>query len=188
MASKKINWNLANSIAHAIAEKAFEHLVKPLEKALEDIGTEAAEIVLEQINPDVLIRLNIVKENSAPKPIMIRCADDESKDSALAVPATLGFTLMGWENIETIVPDEMWNRANDIARQLTSLCSKRQEMSYEMQQQLTGTTTAAAIKAWPEAESIISDVAGLIGSGNFTVPLDNLLAKYMPLLPAPQGA
>ena len=34
MASKKINWNLANSISHRIAEKAFEHLVKPLDSLL----------------------------------------------------------------------------------------------------------------------------------------------------------
>ena len=53
-----------------------------------------------------------------------------------------------------------------------------------LQDQLEGRTTKQAIGAWPEAADIIAKIAE-VETSSFTRPLEVLLAKYMPMLPAP---
>ena len=187
MASKKINWHLAHTIACEISTKAFEHLIAPLEKLLDEIGTEVADVILGEIDLDVLLNYNIVQKHSGFRPISIRIAEDGSKDSAITVNAEMGFSLAGWNILEAVVSYDVWSRANSISQRLTALRVKRAQMADELKTQLEGSTTATAIKAWPEAEDIILEAAGITNSGNFTVPLDSLLMKYLPMLPAPKG-
>ena len=184
MASRKINWRMADLIGDAIAEKAFEHLIKPKQDALAAIGREAFAHITTRVDVSVLQELNIVGANGQLQ-FDIRCQADQSNDNSVRVFVE-GFTITGW-NVPCVVDDDLWSRAYEISNELKTLRLKSCALSTELKQQLEGKTTTAAMKAWPEAAEIIANITGTSLNNGFTVPLDSLLSKYLPMLAAPQG-
>ncbi len=184
MASRKINWRMADAIGAAIAGKAFEHLIKPKQDALAAIGREAFARMTARVDVPVLQEFNIVGADG-PLQFDIRCQADQSNDNSVRVFVE-GFTITGW-NVPCVVDDDLWARARGVADELKALRSKSCAFSNELRQQLEGKTTTAAMKAWPEAAEIIANVTGASLNNGFTVPLESLLSKYLPMLAAPQG-
>lgn len=187
MASKKINWRMADSIANRIADKAFEHLINPKQKMLEAVGAEAFDVLKQHIDLGLLRRFNIVDSNSDMR-LKVKCTADGSNDSTVLIHFETedGFSSYNWET-PTVTDDGLWQRARDLAGELDVLRRKRNLLCNELRSQLEGKTTNTAIKAWPEAAEIIAQVADINLVGDMTTPLENLLSKYLPMLAAPQG-
>lgn len=187
MASKKINWRTANSIADRIADKAFEHLINPKQKMLEAVGAEAFDVLKQHIDLSLLRRFNIVNSNSNMR-LKVKCTADGSDDSTVLIRFETedGFSSYNGET-PTVTDDGLWQRARDLAGELDVLRRKRNLLYNELKSQLEGKTTNMAIKAWPEAAEIIAQVANINLVGDMTTPLENLLSKYLPMLEAPQG-
>jgi len=186
MASKKISWRMANSIADRIADKAFEHLINPKQKMLEAVGVEAFDVMKQHIDLGSLRRFNIVGSNSNMR-LEVKCAADGSDDSAVLIQfeAEDGFSSYNWET-PTVTDDGLWQRARDLSGELNVLHHKRYSLYDELKSQLEGKTTNMAIKAWPEAAEIIAQIADVNLVGDMTTPLESLLSKYLPMLAAPQ--
>ena len=187
MASKKINWRMANSIADRIADKAFEHLINPKQKMLEAVGVEAFDVMKQHIDLDLLHRFNLIDSNSNMR-LKVKCTADGSGDSAVLIQfeAEDGFGSYHCET-PTVTDDGLWQRAQDLAGELNILRCKRKSLYNELKSQLEGKTTHMAIKAWPEAAEIIAQIADINLVGDMTTPLESLLSKYLPMLAAPQG-
>lgn len=187
MASKKINWRMADSIANRIADKAFEHLINPKQKMLEAVGAEAFDVLKQHIDIGLLRRFNIVDSNSNMR-LKVKCTADGSDDSAVLIQfeAEDGFSTYHCET-PTVTDDGLWQRARDLAGELDVLRRKRNSLYIELKSQLEGKTTNMAIKAWPEATEIIAQIANVKPASDMTTPLETLLAKYLPMLAAPQG-
>lgn len=187
MASKKINWRMADSIANRIADKAFEHLINPKQKMLEAVGAEAFDVLKQHIDLGLLRRFNIVDSNSNMR-LKVKCTADGSNDSTVLIQFETedGFNSYHWET-PTVTDDGLWQRARDLTDELDVLRRKRNSLCNELQSQLEGKTTNMAIKAWPEAAEIIAQIANINLVGDMTTPLENLLSKYLPVLAAPQG-
>ncbi len=187
MASRKINWRMANSIADRIADKAFEHLIDPKQKMLEAVGVEAFDVMKQHIDVGLLRRFNIVGSNSNMR-LKVKCTADGSDDSAVLIQfeAEDGFSVYYLET-PTVTDDGLWQRARDLAGELGVLRHKRNLLYNELKSQLEGKTTNMAIKAWPEAAEIIAQIADINLIGDMTTPLESLLSKYLPMLAAPRG-
>jgi hypothetical protein len=187
MASKKISWRMANSIANRIADKAFEHLINPKQKMLEAVGAEAFDVLKQHIDLDLLRRFNIVGSDSNMR-LKVKCAADGSDDSTVLIQfkAEDGFTPYNPQT-PTVTDDGLWQRARDLSGELNVLRHKRYALYNELKSQLEGKTTNMAIKAWPEAAEIIAQIANVTLVGDMTTPLESLLSKYLPMLAAPQG-
>ena len=81
----------------------------------------------------------------------------------------------------------MYARAHEVRQKRERLAVAQGQLREELRSQLLGKTTKQAIEAWPEAAKIISDVAEVGTEGSITKPLEALLARFIPALPAPQG-
>ena len=183
MASKKISHNLASNIARRIAEKAFEHLIAPLEKQMEIFGKEGYFLLIDGIDINLLKERGIVC-NEGPLVFKVRKPSDESEDSAIALQCDTGWRAYGWAT-PTLIDLSFWERVVVVSEKLKGYVSKRFAFQSELRIQLEGKSSAAATKAWPEAAFIIAEECGY-DPRPMTVPLEELLMKFLPMLPAPK--
>lgn len=188
MSSKKISKNAAHAISLRISNKAFEHLISPLETQMKELGIEASEKIHAQIDVPLLRRMNIINGTTDVMCIWVysRTEDlgNESQKVNLDGPGWSGYS---W-NAVSIVDADLAARASAIAVRLADFYKKRNELFLELEAQCTGKTVKAALAAWPEAADIISDVTDVPLTQGFVSPLENLLAKFLPMLPPPAEA
>lgn len=188
MAAKKINWRLAHNIATAIADKAFDHLKSPLETELEKFADEAYEIIVPAIKAcepfrltkkDDVVRIQITNSES-------EIEDDEHfKIDVYKRGKDIPF-VKTWHSYAVVYNPDLFERAKPVYERLTELNQKRFRLFEELKSQLEGKTISAAMKAWPEAADIIAEMAGVTEGVPLTTPLEVLLARFLPMLPAPQ--
>jgi hypothetical protein len=70
-----------------------------------------------------------------------------------------------------------------------TVLKKRSEFVDTVKQQIEGRTYTKIIKAWPELEEIIRATVVIDeAQGSITTPFENLLARFLPALPAPAEA
>lgn len=184
MASKKINRELAWKIADKIAAKAFEHLITPVEAQYDEIATEAWGKFEAEFDFPKLAAWGIVGAVSSVN-FALRTSRDASDGSDLNIVYT-GTSYRGhhWETMR-LVDDELHARMQPVAERLSTLRTQRNGLFNELYKQLGGKTTKQAMTAWPEATAIIAHEADVSMTVGFTVPLESLLAKFLPMLPAP---
>ena len=183
MKHRKISGRLAYEIGDAISRKAFAHLRPAVEEQLKAVMQEAYQQAEAQLDFTALKNFNIVEEvdnvRLAVRPM--NGADKEVKYLTGKPGYQLGAS--SWA-VMTVYDDELFARADVLNSRLKDMQQRTYDMARELQDQLKGRTTKQAIEAWPEAADIIAKVAG-VETSSFTRPLEVLLAKYMPMLPAP---
>lgn len=188
MGTKKIKWHEARDIGRRIADKAFEHLTTPLEVKRNAVAGLCYQAVLDTIGcpAGVLLASGFAEEtnmvqidlsNSYGNQITTRYRVD-SDCPRLVRPS-------GYHTEMKLVDDDLYEKYMDIEVLLSPYESKREELMLEIQSQVEGKTANQAMKNWPEAAEIIADVLQL-GSPAMTVPLEQLLARFLPALPAPK--
>ena len=185
MRHKKIGKELATSIATAIADKAFEHLLPPAEAALQAIANEAYDRIDAEVDFGKLAGYGFAYKAVDGCTVAIRIVAD--KDNYLNIAAygrPWGFSTYHYAFIEDA---GLYARALEAERRLASLMERRNQLHRELCAQLLGKTTKQAIEAWPEAAEIITDTAGIDVECSIVKPLEALLARFIPALPAPQG-
>ena len=182
---RKINWNNADKLARAISNKAFEHLVDPVRKQMEELALSAFRIDFLGQNLPALIAANVVQSSDGSTNIEFRPYSYEiPEDGGIGVSADYGFTTGCWW--ETIIRnDHVFEKLIPLQQQLQTLKNKRHSLKETIHQQVEGRTVKAVRTAWPEASSILNEMFGEPG-GEMTRPLEELLARFLPMLPAPQ--
>lgn len=191
MSATKINNSEAHSLAHRIANKAFEHLIEPAEDRYNSSAKKAY---------DKLIA-NIGGEEVARTLALYRCADQretvqiEVKGNAES-PITARYKApkgrafyfgLSWNN-PLIIDVDLFDEISEQQRIVSDLTDKRNQLAYELCKQMEGRSAKKMLTAWPEAESIFQEFFGVTGGGEISTPLESLLAKFLPMLAAPVGA
>ena len=185
MKHRKIGQQLADAIAEAIADKAFEHLIPAAKKAVEAVAVEAYSKIDAEIDLYRACEYGLVRENESIA-VSIRTNNKKQSQSLTLVANHKGFRTTGWDEMR-LVDNGAYARAKAVHENLDRLCSQKNQLSKELRLQLIGKTTKQALEAWPEAAEIITSVAALDETGDFVKPLETLLAKFLPALPAPAG-
>ena len=188
MSSKKISKAAADNISARIARKAFEHLIPALTEQVKQLGIEASEKLHGQINAPVLRSTNIIRGDNETMRIWVYSRTEDLGNESLKV----NLDGPGWSSSSrdavSIVDADLAARASVAVIRLQDLCNKRNALAKELREQCVGKTLKAALAAWPEAADIISDVTDVPLTQGFVSPLENLLAKFLPMLPAPVEA
>ena len=185
MKHRKIGQQLADAIAKAIADKAFEHLIPAAKKAVEAVAVEAYSKIDAEIDLYRACEYGLVREDELIA-VSIRTNDEKQIQSLTLVANHKGFRTTGRDEMR-LVDNGVYARAKAVRENLDRLCSQKNQLSKELRLQLIGKTTKQALEAWPEAAEIITSVAALDETGDFVKPLETLLAKFLPALPAPAG-
>lgn len=185
MATKKINRYLAIDIAGKIANKAFEHLLVPAEAALEAFSKRAVAQLVEEVDVPALLRYRVVSPSDVSQHLAVGLSSDGSEDSDIRISGYTGFTSSYW-HCPRIVNDALYAEMLPTYEHVNNLRRKQSDLSEQLHRELEGKTTSQAMKAWPEAADLIAEVSGCNNPNHgFTTPLESLLMKFLPMLPAP---
>ena len=184
MKHRKISCKLADDIAQTIADKAFEHLLGPAGKALQAVAREAYAKIEATLDLRAAAKIGLTDQTQSVA-LDIRSSVADRSDITVSTGQP-GYTTCGWRHIG-LINDELYARAAEASTRIQALYKSRLELVRELRAQLAGKTTKQALEAWPEAAEIITSVAGLDSTDSFTKPLETLLAKFLPALPAPKG-
>ena len=187
MSQSKISSWEASIIAKKIAEKAFEHLVAPIDERINEYlrSRYRACMVAIGTTPQAMAEYGLGTLADTISVIVI--VGDDSWIEQLKGNTDEFLSLSGFGQdfkfISTSAPEYV-----SLCAERAPFRAKQQALNGELADQLTGRSAKAAMKAWPEAAQFIADEFGLGDiTREMTKPLENLLAKYLPMLAPPQG-
>ena len=185
MAHKKIGRQLALDIAEKIAKKAFEHLIPVLEEQLREIGREAYKRIDDDVDLAKCAEYGMIYKTDNPG---VRIKIDKNVVSCNDL-GFAGYRHSGYDEM-TIEDAGLYARAKPIKDRIGELRNAQRELMRDLESQLHGKSTKAAMEAWPEAAEIIASAAEVDVDNTMTRPLEVLLSRYIPMLAAPntQGA
>lgn len=186
MGSKKIIWGEANDIARRIAYKAFEHLTTPLDREEDKIALEAYNAIfnLLGVSEKQLLESGFATTTSS---IHIDVRNVHGQELTLRSSSLNDEQYLrpnGYDAM-VLIDDDLFQHATKLKQRQNPLNEKRSDLQNVLRDELIGKTATFAMKSWPEAADIISDVLNL-GKPMMTVPLEVLLAKFLPMLPSPK--
>ena len=184
MKHRKISKTLAQDLASAITIKAFEHLVPAAEASVEAVGHAAYEKLDAAVDLHKLSAYGLVEKSDCPT--LDICSSDPQQKCVTISIARKGYAFKGWGHY-CIRDDALFTQATAAVARTRQLYKARSSLHRELYSQLLDKTTKQAVEAWPEAAEVIAEVADLDDDGNFTKPLEVLLVKFLPALPAPTG-
>lgn len=178
MASKKIGWWECDRIADEISEKAFEHLIDPLQHKLQE-GVRTVwqtSTCAEQLS--WMIKHGLAESSNDAETSVLLVPQSYTVDLCVGVQLVLG---VRFHSSVRVFSDDAYGKLIGDYEALQQLFVRRGELATQLRKQLSGKTTLQACKAWPEAEDIIRRITKEGKSSDFTVPLESLLAKFLPL-------
>lgn len=188
MGTKKIKWHEAREIGRKISNKAFEHLTAPLEVKRNAVAGLCYQAVLDNIGcpAGVLKAAGFAEETNM---VQIDLTNNYGNQTTISYSVSEDRARIirpsGYHAELKLSHDELYDKYMDVEVLLNPLEQKRDALMSELQSQVEGKTATQAMKNWPEAADIIADVLQL-GSPAMTVPLEQLLARFLPALPAPK--
>jgi hypothetical protein len=193
MSVAKIKYYEASDIGNRIADKAFAHLVTPLEDKLNIFlkGRYDA-LVRDVIGGDriaELVKAGVLLDNGGAFLKFV----GQKEDFTEYLKGDLVVSPAGYSNAFIIDDEVAFEAYVTLVTPLRALRHKRALLVDELKSQCEGKSAKAVMKAWPEAAQIVADFFHITVDGkdtSMTSPLEQLLAKFMPMLPAPtpQGA
>lgn len=179
----------AYTISNEISTKAFSHLIDPLQKKLNDLALRAYTHALESvgINFALLAKMDEAGLIHCYPSVPIELVD--SSGNEITVVATTGgdedrFAYCG--AALTIENSAMHDEAQTILEELNPLLAKRNDLCGSLYAQIAGRSTKEVIENWPEAAEIVARVMGLGPVPEMIRPLEVLLGRFLPALPAPK--
>ena len=185
MKHRKIGQELARNIASAIADKAFEHLLPQAQAECRAIADEAYDRIDADLNFAKMAEYGFAYRVSGCAQRIIRIVADRDNYADLKTSARPW--VLSTYNCLYVEDAGLYARAREARQNRERLAVAQRQLREELQSQLLGQTTKQAIEAWPEAAEIIADIAEVGTESPITKPLEALLARFIPALPAPQG-
>lgn len=184
MKHRKIGQELACNIALAIADKAFEHLLPQARAACVAIANEAYDHIDAELDFAKMAEYGLAyrAQNGGAQRIIRIVADRNNYVDLTTSERPWG---PGTYTCLSLTDAGMYARAHEASQKRERLAVAHRQLREELRGQLLGKTTKQAIEAWPEAAKIISGVAEIDGECSIVKPLEALLARFIPALPAP---
>ena len=186
MKHRKIGQELARNIASAIADKAFEHLLPQAQAECRAIADEAYDHIDAELDFAKMAEYGLAyRAPNGGTTRGIRIVAD--RDNYVDLTTSNRLWGLGTYTCLSLTDAGMYARAHEARQKRERLAVAHRQLRNELQSQLLGQTTKQAIEAWPEAAEIIAGIAEVGTESPITKPLEALLARFIPALPAPQG-
>lgn len=186
MSQNKINSWEAGNIAKVIAAKAFEHLLKSYE---DNIASFATQCYLDHVRDlgladkrEQFIAAKLIAEVEHANIVF---SDGDNSWNELISGELLAPDR--YYNTWTITDPAKVSAYRELNEARAPLVRKREALITELTAQMENKSANSVIKAWPEAAPFVADYFQ-IKKVPLSTPLETLLAKFLPMLPAPQGA
>jgi hypothetical protein len=191
MGLKKMSRQEAHCVARDIATKAFAHLFIPHTNAMTELCYDIyvdfltrANIGAEQLK--VLGEFDMVNLCDNHLRIYFQTPSGQHVGSEHVSPE--GKLLPLISNTITCKSPAFISGYRDLLAAAQPLREKHAALVEELTNALEGQSATRAMKEWPEAAAIIADYFGLAMPQPLPKPLEALLARHMPLLPAPAAS
>lgn len=214
MSMKRIQKNDAENIALRMATKAFEHLLNPLFKKREDFGKAVYTMTLRNLGltSEYILKLNNAgiiddRENKYQKCVIL--IGVEQSDDVCEI--TLGHEFYIWGdhfnrgfdtqeehnehfpriytfNKLNVIDDVLYEQAEKLQEAIDPLAKKGNALKATLAKQMAGRTCKEVMKEWPEAAPFVIKVMKLDEKPDLMIrPLEELIGRFLPALPAPTG-
>jgi hypothetical protein len=188
MSATKITSREAWSIAAKISDKAFEHLLDPVNKKLNTLGKEAYEKIIEGIGGESVAKKLVVyglAYSTRSVDINVVDANNEILVTYTVENETLIKSNYHHYNKMKLVDGPLYDKIIELDQERDKLLAKCSSLRNTLEHQITGKSTKTVVKAWPEAEEIVNNYFGQVSDTTLVTPLETLLARFLPMLPAP---
>lgn len=187
MSKHKISNREAANIAGKIADKAFEHLIEPAEARLQGVLGEAYWKIAgnwDQATIESLAKHCVLHTGDS-----IEIYVHDSKHGANFNLKGDGLVSSGGYGYDLTVSDaDLLDKLQELSNELKQLRVKRNNLEFELVKQIVGRTAKSVIENWPEAEAFVKDEFPEKSVDKpVMTPLETLLGKFIPALPAPQS-
>ena len=187
MSKSKIQHWEANRIAESIADKAFEHLRKPLEARQQRALRTAYDGIISMLDVQALIACGMLKESGSirllvtPKESLGYLIAEEN-EALLLVPSTYDLFVTYEKDIASI---------RQCKEELAPIRKQQDSLKETLQKQIENKSAKHVMKTWPEVAGLVAkffEIDPCTGAdSSMTQPLEALLAQFLtPLLAAPQ--
>jgi cobalamin biosynthesis Mg chelatase CobN len=184
MSLRKINQDEAKRIANRISRKAFAHLIDPLEQQVHSIFKSAydvATVFYDVATLRSLLAADVIRMEKTASVTLLsghnRIDYQIFAENEIIISSKYG---------EFEVQDSMrYEMAIDLLKELRLREKRRKELYMELQGQILGKSAKAVISAWPEVKEIVEQMFNVCGASGIESPLEVVLGRFLPALPAP---
>jgi len=198
MSSKKIGYYDARRISENVANKAFEHLLSPMQVECDRMAKEAYDAVLINLglgytNTKLMAAAGLISMCRSCT-IQIVMGKDEDGDTL-----TEGVAMLGSDDYDApksyvcsrmTIPEDLAGDLHEMWEKMGPIVEAKQQLEVRINCDISGKTPTSVIKKWPELRGFIEDVMGVQGTGELVVPFSDVLQKYLGqfvALPAPEA-
>ncbi len=188
MSQTKMNdWETA-SIARRISEKAFEHVIGPIDNKINELlrAGYANTLSLLGVSPSILAEHGI---GELTDKISVEIKVDGQIHEEKINGDTGEFISTRRYGCDFIfVESAITAKYVELCLERAPSRNQRHALTEELSKQMVGRSAKAVMKTWPEAADFIASYFNIVNPiSEMTKPLEVLLAKYLPMLPAPKG-
>lgn len=179
----------AAEIAEEISKKAFEHLIPQHERKLDALAIDGYRYVLSKVGvtEDLVkkmaeaglvwlsnvIRVDFVDAHGNEVTVVVTTENDEDK-------------YLSYSHSITVQNSAFYDEVVGIRAVLDPLHRQRNDLREAIYDQIAGRSTKEVMAEWPEAAHIVAEIMKLAPPPPMIRPLDALLSKFLPMLPAPK--
>lgn len=183
MGTKYLKYWDADAIARKMSEKAFEHLTKPLADKINYIASLAYEQYLAKVGVTEKQAIELLGSASAA---VITLDDGKGNDIRITYTCedVASFSCYHSHVIEN---SGLYDQYQEVLAVLKPYESQKFELLAEIRKQIEGKSISAVTKNWPEAAYFINELGYGVPKNAMTTPLESLLARFLPALPAPEA-
>lgn len=185
MSKSKIDKHEANRIAENISDEAFAHLIKPITEQINALLRTAYHAYMRKDMAAFLVERGLAGQNSAVE-VVVRYGTGTTTE--IIRGDTGEFTVpIGHSNQFKFLTAAETPEYAQLHEAHAPLRQKRAALRNELSKQMVGRSASKVMKTWPEAAPFVARYFELdTATHEMTTPLDALLAKYLPMLPAPK--
>lgn len=188
MSQTKMNdWETA-SIARRISEKAFEHVIGPIDNKINELlrAGYANTLSLLGVSPSILAEHGI-GELTDKISVEIK-SNGQTHEEHIKGDTGEFITTSRYRCDFVFVESEITKKYIELCFERAPFRTQQNALANELSNQMVGRSAKAVMKTWPEAADFIASYFNIVSPiSEMTKPLEVLLAKYLPMLPAPKG-
>lgn len=188
MSQAKLNSWEAQNIARSISEKAFDHVIGPIDNKINELLRAGYANTLSSLGVSSSILAEHGIGELADK-ISVEIKIDGRTYKEQIKGDTNEFISVGRYCRDFVfVESEITAEYIELRLERAPFRTQQNALANELSKQMTGRSAKAVMKAWPEAANFIAAYFNIVSPiSEMTSPLEVLLAKYLPMLAAPQG-
>ena len=186
MSIKKIDRYDANNISEAMANAAFKHLLVPYHEQADKFALQAYQSLTAGLPLDLMVERGFARRHIAKISVGVQNTSGESQ--YLMTTKDIDHVTHTSYGAMELVDSALYDAVEALTGMYAHYFEQRNSLRNEIAKQIEGKSAHSVLKNWPEAAPFLQARFGDLQTSGMTVPLEQLLARFLPMLPAPQPA